>query len=90
MPFADFVAPPTPLFNQGSTLIAPKPGGILDGQVIVIGGRSQGIVTAAPGLPSGFQFVGPGTFPASDRAQWIAVKPVPVAADEVVTSYTTP
>lgn len=88
MPFADFVSTPAPLFNQGATAVAAKPSGILDGQVIVIGGRSQGIITAPPGLPSGFQFVGPGAFPASDRAQWIAVKPIPVAADETATSYT--
>lgn len=79
---------PTLVPAQGDTLVIPKPWGLINGDVIVVGSRSQGLVTAEPGLASGFSRTGAGTFPSGDRAQFLAVKPVPVASNETAASYT--
>lgn len=84
---ADWVTPPTLIAAQGSSVVIPKPS-LLDGQVIVVALRSQGLVPADFGVPTGWIRPGSGSFPSGDRAQGLAYKPVPVAANETATNYT--
>lgn len=54
---------------QGNSFVADFAGmGTVNGSTRVIEFRSQATITAWPTPPSGFAYVGPGAFPASDRS----------------------
>lgn len=75
--------------NQGDSVVLNAASlGVQNGDVLVVGIRSQATIATDITRPSGWARGGTGSIPASDRALGIFYKPIPTVSAEGVMSYT--
>ncbi|WP_136057227.1 glycerophosphodiester phosphodiesterase family protein [Microbacterium sp. K24] len=87
-PFIVAAIDPVAVAEQAASIVFPKPSsGLLDGDVLAVPIRSQGVRNGEIVLPSGWERGGLGTVP-NDRSQGIFYKAIPTVADETAVSYT--